>query len=142
MVALCLIQCCAAPGLSLVASSPAINASVQLSFISTFRFSADVATDRWIMDDEYIYLAEAPELVIGVAGLEIVDGASLLLGQKLPGRQVFQQWDWLSMSPYIKNIRFSEYVIDCVDKQPGTGIEIRSLTRVQTQQWMLTPLAV
>jgi hypothetical protein len=135
-----LIQYLAAPGLCLAASSSAINAFVQLSFISTFRFVADIATDRWLLADEYIYLAGAPELVIGVAGPEILDGAPLLLGQKLPGRQAFQRWDWTTTPPYIKNVLSPGYVMDCADGQPGTGVTIRPWTGTQAQKWLLTSL--
>jgi hypothetical protein len=135
-----LIQYRATPGLCLAASSPAMNAFVQLSFISTFRFVAGAATDRWILDDGYIYLADNTELVIGVAGLEIIDGAVLLLGQKLPGRQVFQQWDWTTTPPCIKNVLSPGYVMDCADGQPGDGVMIRQSSGVPTQQWLLTPL--
>ncbi|HEY0558099.1 MAG TPA: RICIN domain-containing protein [Thermoanaerobaculia bacterium] len=134
-----LIQYLAAPGLCLAVPSPAINAFVQLSFISTLRFVAAVATDRWILDDEYIRLADT-ELVIGLAGLEIMDGASLLLGQKLPGRQAFQRWDWTTTPPCIKNVLSPGYVMDCADGAPGTGVRIRQSTGVPTQQWILTPL--
>jgi hypothetical protein len=78
-----LIQVLAAPGLCLAVLSPAINAFVQLSFISTFRFAAAVATDRWILDDEYIRLADT-ELVIGIAGPQIIDGASLHQERPVP----------------------------------------------------------
>lgn len=135
-----LIQCHAAPGLCLEASSPAINAFVRLFFISTFKFVADIATDRWILDDGYIYLVDNTELVVGVAGSEIIDGASLLLGQKLPGRQAFQRWDWTTVPLCIKNVMSPGYVIDCADGQPGTGIRIRQSSGASTQQWILTPL--
>jgi hypothetical protein len=139
MATLYLIQYCAEPGLCLEASSPAINAFVQLSFISTFRSGMVAATDRWILDDGCICFADAPEFVIGVAGLEIMDGAPLLLGQKLPGRQVFQRWDWTT-PPCIKNVLSPGYVIDCIDGQPGTDVKIRPSSGAPTQQWMLTPL--
>ncbi|HTG36335.1 MAG TPA: hypothetical protein VLB76_25735 [Thermoanaerobaculia bacterium] len=135
-----LIQCHTAPGLCLETSSPAINAFVRLSFISTFKFVADIATDRWILDDGYIYLADNIELVIGVAGSEIIDGASLLIGQKLPGRQAFQRWDWTTVPLCIKNVMSPGNVIDCADGQPGTDIRICQSSGVPTQQWTLTPL--
>lgn len=140
MASLWLIQYRSAPGLSLAGSSPAINAFVQLSYISTFAFFTGVATDRWLLDNGYIYLAGAPDLVIGIGGTMIENGALLLLGQKLPGRQPFQQWDWTTEPPYIKNAQSPQYVIDCVNGLPGTTAEIRELNGTPAQQWILTPL--
>jgi hypothetical protein len=69
-----------------------------------------------------------------------MDGAFLLLGQKLPGRQEFQRWDWTTTPPYVRNVLSPEYVMDCADGMPGTDVKIRQATGVPTQRWMLTPL--
>ena len=132
-----LIQYLAAPGLCLAVLSPAINAFVQLSFISTVRFAA-VATDRWILDDEYICLADT-ELVIGIAGPQA--GRSFPPAQpETPGPAGVPAMDLTTTPPCIKNVLSPGYVMDCADGAPGTGVRIRQSTGVPTQQWVLTPL--